>query len=67
MKGKGKMGACGSANQHINENTDMTHFDLGVTLGRGAFGHVVSAQKLTEPMKDTWFAIKKLDKRGSLS
>ena len=62
------MGACASASVQPNsEKVDLTHFEEGITLGRGGFGAVRAVNKLTEPKKGTWFAMKAMKKANIVS
>ena len=59
------MGCGGSkVGPKINPNrVDLSHFVEGIVLGRGGFGIVKAMQKLSEPRKDEWFAMKKMKKK----
>lgn len=42
---------------------DLTHFTLTKVIGRGSFGKVYLAKKITEPKKGEYFALKVLSKK----
>ena len=44
--------------------TDISHFEMGRTLGRGGFGVVRAGEKVTDPGEGIWFAIKMISKES---
>jgi serine/threonine protein kinase len=54
------MGVCSSEPDPPNPNQiDLTHFDIGITLGRGGFGKVHAVQ---DRLTHQWFAMKRMSK-----
>lgn len=59
----GPKSSAAPAAEHNITHIDMSHFSVQRCIGRGGFGKVNAVQKLSEPDKGKWFAIKQLEKQ----
>ena len=59
------MGICSSELKPINPTQiDLSHFEVGITLGRGGYGKVHAVQ---DRVSGQWFALKRLSKARIIS